>query len=524
MTEAQLPPDVPPDAGEQAGSGGQERRPHLAVNMAWNWAGAVAETVTAFIVAPLLVGVLGEADYGYWILLGSVAGYMALMDLGVRGSVGRYIAYYRAKGDIVALRGVVRSGVMLSGAAGLIILVLAVGLDPVFMRMFNVPPEATPQMRLALWLVVTNLAVSLPLNVFDALLWGAERFDRLNQISIPAAVLRLAASYWVVSAGFGLVGLAAALLILSLLVAAAKAVAALQVEPTAFSWGRGVTPGMARILFRYGLPLFVLTVTRMTRLQLIPATVGWVLGPTRVTHYSLSRRLVDYGDSFVYAFTGVVTPTFALLQAKGESEKAISLFTLGGRLSGALGMLFAGFALSLGGPFLALWLGPQWAAYTSLLCVMTLGEVIPISQSATANMLVGMARHRYYAGLLVAEVVVIGIGGVLASQHYGLMGLCIVPAISATVFRGLLVIRQGCNVLGVPLRRYLMTVLAPAAVACGLAGVALQAMVTVIRPTTWARFVVDLGVYGILALGALLVLGGRPLVDMVRGRLLGSRG
>ena len=58
MTDLQTPPDVSPDVGEQAGSGDQTRRPHLAVNMAWNWAGTLAETVTAFVVAPLLLGLL----------------------------------------------------------------------------------------------------------------------------------------------------------------------------------------------------------------------------------------------------------------------------------------------------------------------------------------------------------------------------------------------------------------------------------------------------------------------------------
>jgi O-antigen/teichoic acid export membrane protein len=519
MTEGPTPPAVATGPDDETGVAKPRSRPHLAVNMAWNWTGGLTEAVTAFVLAPLLVRLLGEDDYGYWILLGSVATYMALLDLGVRGSVGRYIAYYRAQGNIVALRGVVRSGLMLSCAAGICMMVLAAGLDPLFIRMFHVAPVQVPQMHLALWLVVVNLAITLPLNVFDALLWGAERFDRLNQISIPAAVLRVVACYWVVRQGFGLVGLAAAMLALTLIVAAAKAVAALQVEPTAFAWRRGATRGMAQILFGYGLPLFVITVTRMTRLQLIPAAVGWVLGPAGVTHYSLTRRLIDYGEGLIYSSTSVITPTAALLQAKGDSARQATLFTMGGRLSAALGLLFAGFAFSLGGPFLSLWLGPAWAAYSPLLSVLALGEVIPFSQSATGNMLQGVARHRVLAGLFVAEVVVVVIAGVVASQHYGLFGLCVVLAVVGTTFRGLLVMGQGCRVFGVSITHYALTTLAPALGACGLAALGLRLLIVANPPTTWLRFVLDFGGYGVLAGVAIVVLGGKPLVQAIRDRL-----
>lgn len=495
-------------------------RAKLASNMAWNWAGALAEAATAFLLAPFLVRLLGEEDYGLWILLGSLVSYMGLVDLGVRGSVGRYVAFYRSRGDAAGVRSSLRSGFALASVAGGVVMLLAIGIDSGFMRVFDIPLEAVPQLRLTLWLVVLNLAVSLPLSLFDAVLWGAERFDRLNQIGVPAAFTRLVASYWVVRSGYGLVGLAASTLCLTLLVGAAKLVAAARVEPAAFSRGPGGTVQMAKTLLQYGVPLFVISISRMTRLQLVPAAVGWALGAASVTHYSLSRRLVDYAEGFLVSLTGVVTPTFALLQARGNVDHQQALYTLGGRLSTALGLLFAGFAVVLGGPFLSLWLGSKWASFAPLMWVLALGEVLPFSQSITGNMLLGVARHRVLAGLLVAEVVAIAVGAVTISNTYGLLGLCIVLAIAGTVFRGVLVMVQGCRVVGMSVARYLLTAIVPPFAVCGIATLGLKMLAATVPPTTWPRFALDVAGYAVISIAALVALGGQDVIQAVRARIL----
>jgi O-antigen/teichoic acid export membrane protein len=488
----------------------------LASNMAWNWGYTLVEAVTAFLLAPVLVRYLGEHVYGLWILLGSVAVYMGLLDLGVRGSVGRYVAFHRAQGDRLAVAATFRSGLWVSTAAALMVVAVALGLEQALAAMINITPETATQLRPAFWLVVANLALSLPLSLFEAVLWGAQRFDRLSQIGIPLALLRLFVGYEVVVQGFGLVGLAAATLCLTLIAGAARALVAARIEPAAFSLRRTQVKGAFRDLVTYGLPTFVMTVSRMTRLQLVPGIVGWALGPTQVTHYSLSRRLVDYAEAFLVSATGVMTPTFASLEAEGDVGRQQQLFTLGGRLSAAVAFLFLGFVLLLGGPFLTLWLGAPWARHVPLLWVLALGEVLPLTQSVTGCMLLGLARHRRLAALLVAEVVAIALGTALVTRSYGLLGICAVLAIAGALFRGILVLTFGCRVLRLPLRTYLAETLAPAFLACGLAALGLQALVWLNPPTSWPRFVVSLAAYGFLSVPAVLVLGGPALVRVVR--------
>jgi O-antigen/teichoic acid export membrane protein len=497
-------------------------RRRIAANMVWSWAGMLAELVTAFLIAPYLVKSLGEHDYGIWILLGSVVGYMGLLDFGIRGAVARYVAFYRAKDDPGAVRAVVWSGLRLTAAGAAVVILAAIGIDRLFVPVFHIPSDSAHGLRLAVWLMMLNIAVMLPLNLLEAILWGAQRFDRIYQLNIPATVCRLLASYWVVQEGWGLVGLAASSLGLTLLLGVARFVMVLRVEPCAFSRGEVNMAGMSRTLLSYSLPAFATNLTGLTRLQFVPAGIGLALGPTAVTHYSLSRRLLDYNDSIVFSMAGVFAPTFASLQASGSTEHQVALFKQGGRFSMALALLLTGLLLVLGRPFLMLWLGPQWGVHARLLWILALGEALPLSQLITSNMLLGLARHRRLAVLLAAEVAVVLPGVWMVSSAHGLFGICVVLALAGALFRGLLVLRLGCRVLEIPLAKHVARNLAPAIATSGAAVAGLALLAVLVPPSSWLFLVIDLAGYGALAVGSLLVLGGREMIDAVR-RVVATR-
>src|SRR5262245_19765963 len=44
------------------------------------------------VLSPFIIHGLGDRAYGAWVLLGSLVGYLALLDLGTRSAVTRYVA------------------------------------------------------------------------------------------------------------------------------------------------------------------------------------------------------------------------------------------------------------------------------------------------------------------------------------------------------------------------------------------------------------------------------------------------
>ena len=66
-------------------------------NLAINWFSLIAGLVVMFFLSPFVVHSLGNNAYGIWVLLGSLVGYLGLLDLGVRAAVTRFIARFHAQ-------------------------------------------------------------------------------------------------------------------------------------------------------------------------------------------------------------------------------------------------------------------------------------------------------------------------------------------------------------------------------------------------------------------------------------------
>src|SRR3954465_6368762 len=99
----------------------------LARNIFWNGAGTLFDAAVALVITPILIKGLGDTPYGIWILIGSLSSYFGLLDIGVRGSVGRFIAFHRGAGDRAAVNATISTAMALCSVSALIVLVVSVG-------------------------------------------------------------------------------------------------------------------------------------------------------------------------------------------------------------------------------------------------------------------------------------------------------------------------------------------------------------------------------------------------------------
>src|SRR5437870_3526113 len=110
----------------------------IARNVIWNWSGMIIRMGVGFLIAPFLVRQLGQDGYGLWLLVASLTGYFSLLDLGVRGSVGRNIAFHRAKRDHAGVNGIFNTSLaILFGVAGFALFATC-AVVPAFFLMFDV--------------------------------------------------------------------------------------------------------------------------------------------------------------------------------------------------------------------------------------------------------------------------------------------------------------------------------------------------------------------------------------------------
>lgn len=482
-------------------------------NVTWNWAGMAVEAIAGLVTAAFLVRRLGETTYGLWIVILAFTSYFGFLDLGIRGSVGRYVAWYQAKNDRRGVDATISTALAILGLAGALILLLTVAGEFIFFHIFDVPARQIPDVRIALAIVGATFAIFIPSNVFDATLWGYQRFDLLNAIDIPMAVLRPVLVIVLVSSGYGLVALALINGTTLVLQGAVKLVLTYRVSHGLRIGFAGVSREMARTLFGYGGWMLGANLTRVVRSQFNPTLIGYWLGMAMVTPYSITSRLIESGSKILWTGTGVLTPQIASLQAQENHDARCRLILVASRFCVYLALfLMVGMTL-LGNAFLTLWVGPKLASASVLLSILAVGELVPNSLLVLRGALQGMARHPLIAIMAAIDLAFSLAVGIAVLPYYGLVGLCVVLAISGFVFRGVIKLVYACRLTDISVSDYLRSAVLGSCLAALIPSGLLALAVAWKQPATWIELILYCAVFTVLYLVA-----GIPLIGVDRAR------
>lgn len=490
----------------------------LVRNVIWNWSGVATSMAAGFVVAPFLVRRLGDTNYGLWILIGSLTGYFGLLDLGVRGSVGRYVAFYRAKNDQGGVNSILSTALAILCGVAFLGLLLTIGVLLVFFHLFEVPAEQMASTRLALLIVGFNLAVMVPLDVFNSTLWAFQRFDILNAVDIVMVTIRTAVTFLLIGQGYGLVALAVITLFWTLGSAAIKAGMSFRLNPGLRLGPSYVKRWAIGCLYGYGIWLVVLSLARVALPKLNPVLIGARLGVAMVTPFSIATRLIEYATSLVSSSTGVLTPVATTFHAEDKHDSQRRLFLLGGKCCLVLALFFSTLFLCLGKPFLLLWMGPAFESSATLLAVLAIGEVLPLSQLATSSLILGVGRHKVLALMgLIENMVAVALALVLM-RPLGLLGVCLGVALPGAVFRGIGPLVFGCRLARVSLREYARRSLLPPFAAVAIPGLGLAALAYWRPPAGWLELVLETGLFGVSygIFAAFILIGPGPLRAQVQ--------
>jgi O-antigen/teichoic acid export membrane protein len=490
----------------------------IARNAVWNIIGIVLQTAVAFLLAPFLIHRLGETTYGLWIVLGSLTSYFGLLDLGVRGTVGRYIAFHQARNNQSGINETLSSALAILCVVGALAFIGIMITQVFFFRLFEVPIWQQGEVRVALLLVGCQLGLAFVANAFDATLWGFQRFDILNVIDVPSAAARAVLTFWLISRGGSLIELAAVTLLVTVAAGVVKVLMSFRENPSLRLHIAHVKRPAIREIFGYGVWNCATTVTRLAQAQMTPLLIGSLLGVGLVTPYSIANRLTTLIAAVLAAATGVLTPLATALHAQQHRERQRSLFLVGGKFSLALTLFMVTPLVLLSKPLVTLWVGPSLLVAVPALVVLALGEVLPNSQSVTNGMILAKARHRMLAYLGVAELASTAVLTIVLLKLFGLIGACYALAISATLFRGVAQLIQGCRLGGVSVSQYVKeAILSPLACAAVPAVLLAALLIWEGTPVSWSQLIFFAGGYtAVYACACLFLVGIEQIRNCVR--------
>jgi O-antigen/teichoic acid export membrane protein len=306
--------------------------------------------------------------------------------------------------------------------------------------------------------MLANLALTLPLSIFPAILDGLQRYPAKSAIRLAFLLLRVGGIVFVMETRPGLFPLAIVYTVVNLLEHAALAGLAFWYLP-GLRVGRGLIDRTTlRQVRGYSTDAFLAMLAGRITLQTGAIVVGGFLSVAAVAHYAIATRLVEVAKNLLRSATTTLTPAVSEFEAKGDVAGVRRVLLDGTRwvlyvvLPVHLGLLF------FGRPFLARWVGaPEYADWcfpaTAILCAtLTIG----VAQSVAARILYGLGTLRLFARLALVEAALnLGLSLGLVGP-FGLEGVAIAVAVPNVLFC-LFAIGYACRTLAVGAGRYLLT-------------------------------------------------------------------
>lgn len=409
-----------------------------------------------FVLTPLMVHLMGDQDYGLWVTIFSLTGYFGLFDQGIRPSLVRYVSRDHALGDDQGLSRTLSSALALYGAVGVVTLIATLVVAFQFGHWFHLTPEAEPQARIVLLLAGASVALGFPLGVFGAALSGLQRYDLANAIGMGVSVLRALAFVVVLRLGYGLIGLAAASLVMNLLGHGLSWVFARRIVPNVHLGARHVTRETLARIGAYSSIAFLGALASSIAFQTDSLVITAFLGAALVTPFALAAGLVENVRSLVHSATWVLSPTASELETKGESGKLHQMMIAGSMYSVLLSWPVLMALVIFGSNLLHTWVDAKHASAAHLITILAIPTLLSLPQSGTSALLFGISRHK---GVVVLSVLnaLLNLGlSLLWVRSYGLTGVALGTAIPLGLVGGIATMVYGCHALRLPIGRYLL--------------------------------------------------------------------
>ena len=420
----------------------------------------VAVLGVSFALTPHLIRELGKPTYDVWVVVEAVLAYFTLLDCGVAAGLVRVVARGVVTRDVACVNAYASASLVIFLGAALA--VLAVG-TPVLLalspRLVEHAPDAVPFMLVML----LNLAVTLPASVFPAALDGLQRFTAKGVVRVGVLAVRTAATLGVLATHASLLPLAVVFLVTNLLEQACYAALCYAACPGLRLRPWAVDRATLRHVRGESWDAFLAMLAGRMTLQTGAIVVGLMLAPGAATFFATAVRLTESAKQLLRQVTTTLTPGVSAMHARGDAAGVRTLLVTGTRW-----VLYAALPVNVGlvlfgGPFLARWVGAEFAAGSGPAALVLSGTLaLGLAQSVASRVLYGLGHLRVFARAAIVEGVVNVALTALLVRPFGVEGVAVAVALPNALFC-LFVIAHTLRLLELPPVRYLRAWLRPLA-------------------------------------------------------------
>lgn len=401
-----------------------------------------ANAAVGLMLVPFLIGQFGREGYGLVTLVVAMVSMSTIVDLGLRGSLGRLLAEQVALDDVRRFNELASTALMIYVIAGLALASMCAFLSADIARVFKVPVQHATEAEFviigygALGILLTYVSA-----VFEAVLASKNRFDISNYTQAAIGLVRAALIVGIVFiTDWGLRGWAVAMVVAMSVSLVLLFVGARRVCPELSLRWSAVRRQSLVSLITLGGHVFILQLTALLGIRADPLILSALLGTSAVALYAPAASLVGAVRPLVETLSQQLYPLATGYHVRGQVAQLRELLLRGTRYTLLMGIPVSVTIAVYAERICSIWLGDKLGADFMIVAkVLTLWAIIDFFNYAGGGQyptLLGMNKLRFLV-LLEAPLALLNILGSIALVKYTELGVVgvVVPTVAFTALR-----------------------------------------------------------------------------------------
>ncbi len=407
----------------------------------------------AFFMMPFIIHTVGDRWYGLWVVIASLLSFYGMMDLGLSSATQRYLSYSLPKDDKEKINEYFNSSLFVYAGISAIVLILT-ALLVIFAKYFVDDPQDLNTFQLIFAIMGGTLAVSFPFFVVNGILVANLRYDISANVNLLKIIVRSILVYIALKNGHSIVAMAIITSTTDLAANLALTYYAKKLAPWAKLGRKHVQKQTIKELFSYSGYALLGTMAIKVRTSSAPLIISNILNLSVVTIYSIAAQFVEY---FLQAIRAILSVSFPLLTKNfslQNHEKQRTDFMHITKLSTIISTLGMSIIVLLCKPFIAIWMGENYAESADLAIVLIAGTAFVSCQQTAMQAFFATNKHHLNAYMATAEAIATVVLGILLTKQYGIMGTAIALIAPQVVIRLLIQPPLICKIIDISLWAY----------------------------------------------------------------------
>jgi len=394
-------------------------------NILSNWSSLIISTIAVFILYPYCVQVLGEEQYGVWLLISSITGYFSLLQLGVPMANVRFISQYYACNEMEKVNEVVSTNFAFFAMMGLLTFIVGSGLSFVIDVIFKVPPELKSMARVATIVASLNIGLSFAFEVFEGLLNALQQFVFFNLVKNVIVIVRVCITFFVLQYDNGLVALAW-ILTLATVIQAGLFYTYIRIRyPVICISSNKISISVLKKVSGYSIFILIFLFASKISFNTDAMVISRVISVSAIVLFTVANNFLIYLSQFIVGISDALMPKISGLSAIGNQTNLKDIYL---HLSKLVCFLLLPICLTFfffGGDFIALWMGEKYRLVSgNILSILTLSYLFFLVQRGVAfPIMMGTSHVRFPTILMLMTALMNLLLSIWWGKVYGIYGV-----------------------------------------------------------------------------------------------------